>query len=372
MNIRNRLICGLCIVLFCIYAISAVADDISDIADAVEMFEDIEEAISEEMTDSEDIPEAPIEQGIKGTENLTDENENELCSDLKEEKGAPTRGKSLRIVPRRKEPLFRGHVVDGTYGMEIPLVLQSDYKQTVCYIGGSGRSVATSGCGAACLSMVIAYLTGNTEQTPYGLFYKAVECGKYRGNGLDHDVLSSLAEEYGVEGRWIPNSFNEIVNALESGKPVIAHMGPGTFTQYGHYIVLRGITEEGLVLVNDPGSRSRSRYAYPFDLVLEQVRGESSFMVCEGTDTYTELSAAEAEEYAADGEEIDTVMYTRLKRTNTYEAPGPENRICEQITGIGVPLESVRSVIGNDDKKWIEIIIPSSGDRGYVRNNYLR
>lgn len=166
-------------------------------------------------------------------------------------------------------------------GMDIPLYLQGDYRQTVCYIDGEAKSVATSGCGATSVSMVIAYLTGNTAQTPYTLFKWAYEHGYYSGDGLGHSCLTQLAGLYGVKGTWIENDASIITAALQAGYPVVAHMGPGIFTSSGHYIVLRGITADGYVLVNDPGSRKRNRYAYKLSTVVAQARTSSSFMVCE-------------------------------------------------------------------------------------------
>lgn len=165
-------------------------------------------------------------------------------------------------------------------GMPIPLYLQGDYRQTVCYIDGEAKSVATSGCGATSMSMVIAYLTGNTDQTPYTLFKWAYDRGYYDGNGLGHSCLSKLASLYGVKGTWIENDASLITIALQEGHPVIAHMGPGIFTSGGHYIVLRGITDDGHVLVNDPGSRNKNRYAYLLSTVVSQARTSDSFMVC--------------------------------------------------------------------------------------------
>ena len=166
-------------------------------------------------------------------------------------------------------------------GMPIPLYLQSDYPQTVCYIDGVAKSVKTSGCGATSISMVIAYLTGNTDQTPYTLFVWAYDHGYYSGDGLGHACLTKLASLYGVKGTWIANDEEQITEALHAGHPVIAHMGPGIFTSGGHYIVLRGITADGYVLVNDPGSRSRNKFAYPLSTVVKQARTSDSFMVCE-------------------------------------------------------------------------------------------
>jgi hypothetical protein len=166
-------------------------------------------------------------------------------------------------------------------GMDIPLYLQNDYCQTVCYIDGVPKSVATSGCGATSMSMVIAYLTGNTNQTPYTLFKWAYDHGYYDGDGLGHSCLTKLASLYGVKGTWIENDASLITEALQEGHPVIAHMGPGIFTTEGHYIVLRGITDDGYVLVNDPGSKNKNRYAYKLSTVVAQAKTNSSFMVCE-------------------------------------------------------------------------------------------
>ena len=47
-------------------------------------------------------------------------------------------------------------------------------------------------------------------------------------------------------------------------------MGKGIFTRNGHYIVLRGVTDDGKILVNDPNSESRSEKAYPLSTILNQ------------------------------------------------------------------------------------------------------
>ena len=165
-------------------------------------------------------------------------------------------------------------------GMEIPAIYQSDYREPMCRINGVTRTVASSGCGATCVSMVISYLTGDGEQTPETLFRSAVERGEYRGWGLTHETLSELLSDNGVQSEWISNSADAIEEALREGKPVIAHVGPGTFTNNGHYLVLRGITDDGQVLLNDPASPERTEMTYPIQTVVKQARREDSFMVC--------------------------------------------------------------------------------------------
>ena len=164
--------------------------------------------------------------------------------------------------------------------MKIPAIYQFDCKKVVCTINGKGKSASTSGCGATSMCMVIHYLTGNTEPTPYSLFKWAYDNGYYSGSGLGHEAVSALGKLCGVEGKWIGKNGSKIVEALKSGHPVIAHMGPGIFTRQGHYIVLKGVTDDGKILVNDPNSKSRTGKAYPLSTILNQSKTSSPFMIC--------------------------------------------------------------------------------------------
>jgi len=186
-----------------------------------------------------------------------------------------------RKKPKRDKRIgWKGVVQSDERGMPIPMLFQFDYKKVAYYHRGTPKSVSTSGCGATCVSMIVAYLTGNTQQNPYQLFFDAVEDGYYKGNGLSHEALSHYLSEYGVKGKWIFNDGDAIIKALKEGKPVIAHMGDGIFTENGHYVVLRGVTEDGKILINDPNSRSNCSKAFPIDTLLREARTERSFMVC--------------------------------------------------------------------------------------------
>ena len=67
-------------------------------------------------------------------------------------------------------------------------------------------------------------------------------------------------------------------SALEKGYPVVAHMGPGTFTKGGHYILLRGVEGED-VLVNDPQSEALSQQPHSLEDIRRQLRRENCFMI---------------------------------------------------------------------------------------------
>jgi ABC-type phosphate/phosphonate transport system substrate-binding protein len=91
--------------------------------------------------------------------------------------------------------------------------------------------------------------------------------------GSYHSLIPSAAKAYGltVEGD-VQNDPQKIVDALAAGKLVIAIMGKGHFTSSGHFIVLRGVTVDGKILVADPASYKRSEQEWYFDIILNEAR----------------------------------------------------------------------------------------------------
>lgn len=232
----------------------------------------IEEPVDEDLIDSES--------GNSSIENGGDKPKDE---EREEDDGIDNSGMRDLDKRKKKDKNWRGKIVIGEGGMAIPQLFQIDDRRKVCTYNGTARSISTSGCSVTSLSMIIAYLTGNTEQTPYTLFYEACEKGYYRGNGLDRASISKLASAYKIKGDWKSLSADSLVATLEGGSPIIAHMGPGYFTERGHYIVLRGVTEDGLILVNDPASRERSARAYEPSMILSETRSGAAFMVFPGS-----------------------------------------------------------------------------------------
>ena len=63
----------------------------------------------------------------------------------------------------------------------------------------------------------------------------------------------------------------KITQALASGQVCVALMREGHFTSGGHFIVLRGVTLEGKILVADPNSRQRSLIAWDPQLIIDEL-----------------------------------------------------------------------------------------------------
>ena len=137
---------------------------------------------------------------------------------------------------------------------------QGDYRETITYINGEAKSVASSGCGMASLSMGIGSVAG-TKISPVTLFKEANNKGYYNGNGFSHGAISDIGKNHGVTVSWTSN-IDSVFSALQSGKGVIFHVGSEStyhFTSGGHYIFLKGAkTQNGIqkVYVFDPNGRN--------------------------------------------------------------------------------------------------------------------
>ncbi len=165
---------------------------------------------------------------------------------------------------------------EGT-GLTTMRLWQADYPETVCLVNGEKKSVATSGCGAVCIAMVIAMLTGNTEQNPYSLFYLAAKEGWYTGDGLTHRVLSRFARQNGLPACWTDTDAETVKKSLDRGLPVVVHIGEGHFASEGHYLLLTGYERDGSFVVFDAANENNCG-AFPGNMIFRETRSKEPFL----------------------------------------------------------------------------------------------
>lgn len=153
----------------------------------------------------------------------------------------------------------------------IPAFLQWDERWGYETYGSD--MLAITGCGPTCLSMVLCGLTKDAAWSPIKVAKFAEENGFYEaGNGSKWSLMSEGAEQLGLTSEELPLDEARIKNELREGNPIICTMGPGDFTTSGHYIVLRGITKEGQILINDPNSKKRSKQKWNLDEIVGQIK----------------------------------------------------------------------------------------------------
>ncbi len=153
-------------------------------------------------------------------------------------------------------------------GMEVAYYNQLDERWADIMYGTSG-TIGEGGCGPTAMSIVISTLTGEPHD-PVELSNWSVDNGhRCEGNGSYHSLIPTAAVAWGLscEGDL---SAQDIVDALSSGKLVVAIMSKGHFTSSGHFIVLRGVTSKGKILVADPASHKRSQQEWDLSLIINE------------------------------------------------------------------------------------------------------
>ena len=128
------------------------------------------------------------------------------------------------------------------------------------------------GCGPTAMAMAVASMT-DTDTDPAVMAAWAVEHGYWaRRSGSYHSIVRGTARAFGLEVEALPSrTADEVRRVLREGKLLVALVGPGHFTDGGHFILLRGVTLGGDVLVADPNSLERSLELWDPQIVLDEL-----------------------------------------------------------------------------------------------------
>lgn len=142
---------------------------------------------------------------------------------------------------------------------------------------GKTQTIGYAGCGPTALAIVVSTMT-DTEMNPKEMADWAYENGYCcEGDGSYRTLIPEGAAHFGlnVEGTGKKDA-QKIVDSLGEGKLVVAIMGPGHFTTSGHFIVLRGVTSEGKLLVADPVSLNKSRQEWDAGIVFAEASANNA------------------------------------------------------------------------------------------------
>lgn len=171
------------------------------------------------------------------------------------------------------------------------------YRQTDERWGDShygSDKISTHGCGPTVMSMVVSSLT-DTLIDPPSMAQWAVAKGYWaRRSGSYHRIVIGTAEAFGLQAEaFTSRDVNALREVLFSGNILVALMGPGHFTQGGHFIILRGVTLSGDILIADPASPERSLMSWDPQLILDELSsstadGSPLWLIKTPEDTFTE------------------------------------------------------------------------------------
>lgn len=153
-------------------------------------------------------------------------------------------------------------------GMEVMYYNQLDERWADIMYGNSS-TIGQAGCGPTSMAIVISTLTGKPHDPVELARWSAANGHRCEGNGSYHSLIPAAAAAYGLSCDRNLDA-QGIVDALSSGKLVVVIMSKGHFTRGGHFIVLRGVTGEGKILVADPASYGRSEQEWDLSIIMDE------------------------------------------------------------------------------------------------------
>lgn len=130
------------------------------------------------------------------------------------------------------------------------------------------------GCGPTTMAMAVSSMT-QERMDPAQMAKLCVEQRHWASrHGSYLTIVEKIAETYGLQCESVDVSAVDaqlLTQRLAGGEMAVALMGKGHFTQRGHFILLRGATLDGKVLVADPASRERTLVTWEPELILEEL-----------------------------------------------------------------------------------------------------
>lgn len=174
----------------------------------------------------------------------------------------------------------REHTIDLTEEASmdsVPLFVQWDKRWG--YEKYSGNFFAASGCGPTTLSMVVVYLTHNRDASPLAVAKYSKEAGySVDGSGSSWTLISEGCRHYGVKAKTVALDESRMKAELDAGHPIVVNVGPGDFTDTGHFMVITDYDDEGFS-INDPNSIEKSGKRWLFKNISSQIRAVWSMYV---------------------------------------------------------------------------------------------
>ena len=172
--------------------------------------------------------------------------------------------------PQLKDEVWNIDLTEESQSDQVPLLMQWDERWG--YITYNGGMMGYGGCGPTTLSMVVLYLTRDASATPAAVAAYAESAGYcVPGSGSTWSLIKEGCEHYGLHASEVAMVENRIRDKLDEGCPVVVNVGPGDFTDSGHYMVIVGYNDQGFI-INDPNSRTNSEKRWTFDQLNGQVR----------------------------------------------------------------------------------------------------
>lgn len=140
------------------------------------------------------------------------------------------------------------------------------------YLYGGSDPLAAYGCGPTALAMLINSFTETTCQPPDIAAWAAANNYWSAGYGTKHEFVPDCANAFGMHAASFQNYTVEgLMAELRSGHVIVALMGPGHFSDSGHFIIITDDWSGNQVRVADPARLERTQMAWDAQIILDEM-----------------------------------------------------------------------------------------------------
>lgn len=174
---------------------------------------------------------------------------------------------------------------DGTYtgtidtGIGVLTYFNQHDARWADYLWGGQDPLTSYGCGPTALAMVVNSFTEH-DVTPIDMAAWAEEHGYYSpGHGSYHNLVPEGLALFGlrVESSQMALTPENLIGALGLDKILVLLMGPGHFTDNGHFILITGATDDGRVNIVDPQSLENTQTPWDPALIIKEARNPCEY-----------------------------------------------------------------------------------------------
>ena len=92
-------------------------------------------------------------------------------------------------------------------------------------------------------------------------------------SGSYHSIIPEGAAKWGLNVQSVTDySFDNITSLMSTGNLIVVLMGNGHFTENGHFLILRGVTLDGKLLIADPASWENTQKQWDTEIIINEAK----------------------------------------------------------------------------------------------------
>lgn len=134
------------------------------------------------------------------------------------------------------------------------------------------QTIRSGGCGPTSLAIVYSSLTQEV-MTPADMADFAMEHGYCAApQGSYRSLFTTGAEQLGLTCYYSGEDLETALSYLSEDCLVVSLMGPGIFCDGGHFVVIRGVTEDGRVLMADCWNAANNDKEWEINTIAQNLK----------------------------------------------------------------------------------------------------